>query len=283
MSHISETNQITDIDAAIRELRAKPTPSYLANMNKHPRDDNITFRDEDHSYKIIHDGKLIVPISVTTLIHRYFSEFNADLIIDKMMKGRNWKQSKYYGKTKDEIKSEWDNNGKEAADLGTLMHADIEFFLNKDPVSYPNGREFQFFMAFWNDFKNKYPTFHPYRTEWLVYDEDEGVAGSIDCILADDQNQLMILDWKRSKEIKLNNKWEKGLHPFEHFEDCNHSHYSLQLNFYRHMLETKYNKKVVFMMLVILHPNQESYMCYPISHIDLNVKWMGIASGGVQH
>jgi ATP-dependent exoDNAse (exonuclease V) beta subunit len=259
------------------------TPTYLANLNPHSRDLNITFRDEDHSYKIIHNNTLIVPISVTTLIHKYFQEFDADNVIDKMMKSDKWKQSKYYGKTKEEIKEEWDNNGKEASQLGTLMHADIEYFLNNDPVVSPNSKEFQFFMCFWNDFQVKYPTFKPYRTEWLVYDEDEHIAGSIDCVLSDNQNRLMILDWKRSKEIKMDNKFEKGLYPFNTYDNCNYSHYSLQLNFYRHILETKYNKTVIFLMLVILHPNQENYSCYPVNHINLNQKWIGIGKGGKQH
>jgi ATP-dependent exoDNAse (exonuclease V) beta subunit len=201
-------------------------------------------------------------------------------VIEKMMKSARWPQSKYYGREKNDIKKEWEDNGKEASQLGTLMHADIEFFLNKEHVVNPDSKEFQFFLCFWKDFTTKYPSFHPYRTEWLVYDEDQKVAGSIDCILSDDNDRLIILDWKRSKEIKCDNKFEKGLHPFEAFEHCNYSHYSLQLNFYRHILETKYNKTVLYMMLVILHPNQDNYLCYPVSHIDLSDKWDGIAHGG---
>lgn len=258
-------------------------PSFLAKLNCHPRDLNITFREEDHVYTIIHNGEKIKPISVTTLIHKYFPEFNADIVIDKMMRSAKWPQSKYFGKTKDQIKKEWEDNGSDAAQLGTLMHADIEFFLNREPPKMPDSKEFNFFISFWNDFTAKYPTFHPYRTEWLVYDETEGIAGSIDCVLSDGNDNLMILDWKRSKEIKLTNNWENGIAPFDEFQHCNYFHYSLQLNFYRHILETKYNKKVVYMMLVILHPNQENYLCYPVNFIDLNQRWKGIANGGISH
>ena len=47
-------------------------------------------------------------------------------------------------------------------------------------------------------------------------------------------------------------------------------HYCLQLNFYRHILMTKYNKKVVGMMLVILHPNQETYLCHLVDYINIS-------------
>ena len=45
--------------------------------------------------------------SVTTLIHNAFEKFNADAIIDKMMKSSKWTESQYYGMTKQEIKNQW--------------------------------------------------------------------------------------------------------------------------------------------------------------------------------
>ena len=72
----------------------------------------------------------------------------------------------------------------------------------------------------------------------------------------------------------MTNSFERGYPPFDHYDNCNYSHYSLQLNFYRHMLQTKYNKNVIYMMLVILHPNQTSYICHPVSNIDLSGVWL---------
>lgn len=243
----------------------------LSTLNSHPRDANITFKEENHEYTI--QGMNRKPTSVTTLIHRYFPEFDADTVIKKMMASSRWPQSKYYGQTAEAIKQSWDLSGKKAADQGTLMHKSIEDFLNLEPVENSETKEFSMFMSFWNDFLTKYPTLKPYRTEWLIYDEDIGVAGSIDCVLSDNNGNLVILDWKRSKEIKTENRYEKGKGVFCNYDNCNYSHYSLQLNFYRHILETKYNKKVIYMMLVVLHPDQASYVCHPIQHIDLSSVW----------
>jgi ATP-dependent exoDNAse (exonuclease V) beta subunit len=253
----------------------------LSIANAHPRDKNITFRDKDHTYFIA--GMTKSPISVTTLIHNYFPSFDADKIIVKMMSSDKWPQSKYYGKSKESIKKEWDDNGKEASGDGTIMHKCIEDYINNIPPSHPDLKEFKMFLQYWDDMMSKYPTFKPYRTEWLVYDEEVGVAGSIDFTLQDDNENIIIVDWKRSKEIKMENRYEKGYKPFETFENCNYWHYSLQLNFYRHILETKYGKTVVYMMLIILHPNQDSYMCYPVQHIEIRPIWPAITQNIKQH
>lgn len=248
----------------------------LATINPHPRDANITFKEENHEYTI--KGMNTKPTSVTTLIHKYFPEFDADIVIKKMMASWRWSQSKYYGQTAEAIKQSWDLSGKTSAHQGTLMHKSIEDFINGEPVEHSNTEEFSMFQNFWNDLLVKYPTLRPYRTEWLIYDEDVGIAGSIDCVLSDPNGNIVILDWKRSKEIKTENRYEKGKGVFCNYDNCNYSHYGLQLNFYRHILEKRYNKNVIFMMLVVLHPDQPSYICHPIQHIDLSNVWQTINS-----
>ena len=246
----------------------------LAIKNPHIRDVNISFKDEKHLYFLkLPNNKIINPISVTTLIHKYFSSFNANKIIDKMMKSNNWVNSKYFGKSKESIKAEWDTNGKEASMLGSLMHKDIEYYFNDEPVVNPDTIEFKMFKKFWSDFNIKYPTYKPYRTEWIIYDEDIKLAGSIDFILENEHGDLMIVDWKRSKKIEMENKYENGVGPFNKFPNCNYSHYSLQLNVYRHMLINKYQKNITFMMLVILHPDNDDYVCCPINVINLDDYW----------
>jgi len=244
----------------------------LSKLNNHKRDQNITFKEEGHIYQIKNENSFFNPISVTTIIHKFFPDFNADLIIDKMFKS-NRLAEKYKGKTKEEIKKEWEENGRIASELGTKMHADIERFLNQEDVLDENTIEFKFFLNFWNSFITQYPNYKPYRTEWLVYDEDRRIAGSIDCSLESENGDIILIDWKRSKEIKCENKYEKGHFPFEMLDNCNYNHYMLQLNIYRHILETKYNKKIIYMMLVILHPNNQNYKCIPIPKYNINDIW----------
>ena len=134
---------------------------------------------------------------------------------------------------------------------------------------------FKYFLDFWYDFLTKYSTCRIYRTEWLIYDEDALISGSIDGTVITPSGDLILIDWKRSKEIKYYNRYGKGLGLLSHMDDCNYNHYSLQLNIYRHILETKYNYKVIYMMLVVFHPNQKTYKCIPIKRMDdlINTLW----------
>lgn len=243
----------------------------LSIINSHPRDKNISFQNDGHLYKIL--GLEKRPISVTTLIHNNFPQFDSDKVINNMMSSRNWKSSKYYGKTVEQIKNEWKNSGETAANLGTLLHADIERFYNGEQIMNPNTQEFNYFVSFWDQFQQVNKGFEPYRTEWLIYDEDKGIAGSIDCVLRNAENKLILIDWKRSKEIKMENKYEKGLGVFSNLDNCNYWHYLLQLNIYRHILETKYSKMVAGMYIVVLHPNNSSYLVYMVQRYDIASIW----------
>lgn len=41
-----------------------------------------------------------------------------------------------------------------------------------------------------------------FRTEWMIYAEQERLAGSIDFVAIDDKGELHLFDWKRSKETR---------------------------------------------------------------------------------
>lgn len=243
----------------------------LAKTNKHPRDEKIVFQEEGHQYTIT--GLTEHPISVTTLIHLFFPEFDADVVIPKMM-ARNWANSKYFGMSPEAIKTLWEKNGEEASHAGTLMHADIERFLNQETVLNPTCTEHQYFQCFWKGFQVVNPCYVPYRTEWLVFDEERKISGSIDCVLKHvETGAVTILDWKRSKEIKKENRFEQGFPPFEHLPNCNFSHYTLQLNIYRHLLETKYEQRVAAMYILVFHPNAESFALHVVEKYDIAGIW----------
>lgn len=268
-----------DIIGIIKKYYVELALNVLAIKNKHRRDREITFHDEGHIYDLIHPVMLSVchPISVTTLIHEYCQEFKADLIIYRMMNSKRWSESKYFGKTKYEIKDQWEKDRNEAADAGTKMHFDIELYMNGYEDVNNQSVEFTYFKHFWMDFKNKYPEFKPYRTEMLIWDENfreqKGICGSVDMILKDDKDHVILLDWKRSKEIKFENAYQKMAAPFNNLDDTNYSHYCLQLSIYKYILEMHYHMIVVDMMLVILHPNQTDYHCIPIQAIDMHAIW----------
>ena len=234
---------------------------YLAKKNAHPRDANIVFDEGPHIYTINGDSNFM---SVTTWNHSHFPHFDADAVIDKMMASPKWPQSKYFGKTKEEIKAEWEETAELARNEGTKMHHNIECFYNgvDVPEDCKNTVEFMYFQEFVRD----YPDLKPFRTEWMIYDEELKFAGSVDMVFQTPEGKLEIYDWKRSKEIKRYNPFQNGITEcVKHLSDCNFYHYSLQLNTYKAILEKNYGVKIDGLYLICLHPNNEnqSYIRIP--------------------
>ena len=274
-------------------LIMKPTLyNVLSFRNSDPRDSNIQFFEEGHKYVILDDPK-VKYTSVTTWNHTLFEQFNADAIIDTMMKSKGWKEGhKYWGLTKEQIKSQWNTNRDAVAGAGTDLHFEIECFNNNKRFKIPytnkqlydmyilkNGDklltkplEWQYFINFVKD----HPHLKPYRTEWLVYNEDIKISGSIDMVYENPDGTLSIYDWKRAKNITRINNFNKFALPPQicHLPDSNFWHYALQLNTYKAILEQKYNKKIKDLFLVRLHPEAEegNYELIPLPDLSVEIK-----------
>jgi ATP-dependent exoDNAse (exonuclease V) beta subunit len=266
------------MQSAYNLLNSKPIlTNVLANRNRHPRDSNIEFFEEGHKYVIKPDPDSKYT-SVTTWNHSHFPHFNADEIITKMMKGKNWKEGhKYWDMTCEEIKAQWDANRDAVSGAGTDMHFEIECFMNdkrmqcqythkelyeiynsdyiKKSKHEAKSLEWKYFIEFVKDT----PLLKPYRTEWTVYHEELKLAGSIDMVYENPEGTLSIYDWKRSKDITRVNNFNKYAltDSICHMPDSNFWHYALQLNTYKAILEEKYNKRVTDLYLVRLHPDNE--------------------------
>ena len=117
---------------------------------------------------------------------------------------------------------------------------------------------------------NKLQNLEPFRTEWMIYSNDLGIAGSIDMIFRSklNEHEYIIYDWKRSKEIKFENKYTRGKGPAVTLDDCNYIHYSLQLNMYKYILENYYGMKIKSLHLLVLHPNHENYLQIDVPFMD---------------
>ena len=243
----------------------------LQKLNPHERDARIKFHPGPHVYTVDNhtSPETSEYVSVTTWVHSHFEAFDSDAVIDKMMASPYWPRAerykKYIGKTKDEIKAEWETNRDIAAQEGTRMHAAIEAYYNDgmDAVDtlYESSRELAYFKNFDVTFRR---SLKPYRTEWTVFHEELKLSGTIDMLFENvnpvtgkSSGTFSIYDWKRCKEIVQNdafNKW--ALTPgMETIPDTNYWHYSLQLNLYKLILTEKYGIRVTGMYIICLHPN----------------------------
>lgn len=263
------------------------TTSTLARKFPHYRDQNVQFYEEGHRY-VISTDPLVRYTSVTTWVHTHFPKFNADKIIEGMMKKPDWKPGhKYWGLTKADIKRLWTSNGESVSSAGTKMHYAIEQCMNLPNIhthfdiierlsedgstsideEVMSTIEWSYFINFARD----HPMFIPFRTEWLIYDEDLKIAGSIDMVYSNEDGTVSIYDWKRCKSINKVNMYNKfALTPcISDLHDTNYWHYALQLNLYKYILENKYNQIVKGLYLVQLHPDVEenTYVIHELPNI----------------
>lgn len=270
----------------------------LSRDNHHPHDDRIEFDEPTHVYTIDGDSSYT---SVTTFLHHQFPKFNPDPVATNLLaafysNGRpnmnkyraiaieniqtllpgaskeeatallNDTESEHYKREKQAIMNEW----LASSTSGTKIHADIEYFYNDEPR--PNDSiEYQFFEAFRADFEREFPQYRPYRTEWTVFYKELKIAGSIDMVYENiEDGTLMIYDWKRVKDIKYEAfKDECGLGVCSDLPNTNFWHYSLQLNTYKAIIESQYDKKVTALRLVRLYPDAPTYEiheCHDLQH-----------------
>lgn len=240
----------------------------LSEKNPHERDNLIVFDEPSHTYTI---GGESGYMSATTFVHSNFPAFDEDLIIERMRSSKNWEKNKYYPMTAEEIKAAWEKNRDVASAAGTKMHALIEDFYNelRDLDNLNSEVDMTTEMGFFKQFRDDYELegkLVPFRTEWRVFHEELRIAGTIDMVFQNSDGTLSIVDWKRCGQIKqyVNTAFKQAtsLNPaLSELYDTNYYHYQLQLNIYKHILETKYGFVVKELVLANLHPGNQG-KCY---------------------
>ena len=246
----------------------------LSQINSHERDRRIKFIADGHLYKV--DDGTEIYTSVTTFIKSFFTPFNADGILQQMMRSGSFK-GKYGDKTVEDVKNEWKQTGSMAAEFGTLLHESIELFYNLEQTTRPDldpkiNIEYQFFLNFHKEhvIPNQMEAF---RTEWYIFSEDNRIAGSIDMVYKLPNGKLCIYDWKRSKKIEYAGR-KRAKQPIAHLDDCNFYHYSLQLNLYKFILQQHYQYEIERLCLIFLHPNNSNYVIVEVPDLQLEIQAM---------
>ena len=227
----------------------------LSTANKHKRDELVIVTPNNPSFNI-KDLETTRFKGVTRFCHGIFPEFDTEKILDNIF-SKDPLPEKYKNYTRESLKAEWENNRIETADLGTKLHESIEYFYNDDLSKHNDSIEWTYF----ENFHKNNPDLKPYRTEWMVYDEDLQIKGIIDMVFINDDGSLSIYDWKRCKSIDKTNGFNQWcLHPdLNYIPHSNFWHYSFQLNVYKKILERKYDVKVKDLYLVCFHRNNKNY------------------------
>tara|TARA_B100000902_G_scaffold5552_1_gene7230 strand:- start:1044 stop:1772 length:729 start_codon:yes stop_codon:yes gene_type:complete len=211
---------------------------------------DIELMEPEHKYILKSDPNLNFT-SVTSITSQYFAPFEKEAIAKRLVETN----MKYMGMTSEELIATWD----EARDFGTLVHNNIESYINKE--TYKDISEVKHAIKWMNKFKNLSEfIFYP---EVIVYSKELEIAGSIDVLAKDTKsNTYIIIDWKTSKSIsKSSYGGKKGTHPItSHLMDCKYVHYSMQLSLYRYLIEEFYDIKISNLLIAHLNGSE----CKPI-------------------
>jgi len=245
--------------------------------NKHINDSRLTFDSKKHEYFV--DGKKI-NYSVTGIIENFFPKFDLEYWSNKKAKERIQTEggklsSENISKVKNDILIEWEDNRKDAADKGTILHEKIENYYNniEDSIDAP---EFTYF----KNFIKKYPKLKPYKTEWRIFDCNLSLAGSIDMVYEKDNGELFLFDWKRSTKIVngaghlIESDFNYGFDELSHIADNSYNRYSLQLNLYKYIIESNYGRKISSMNILVLHPHFHTFFHLQIPQLDKETKFL---------
>ena len=233
--------------------------------------DGIAFRESDHVYFNVNNPD-IKYISVTTLIEKFGKPFDKEFwsqykALEKVLDPDYFKLEKkrlldtkkfnkdYYLKTYniDEVKfnsaqqdilDAWQQENQKSCERGTAIHAGFEHeFLDAgvcELKKYGLGGKFNVKSGDTplDEEKGVYP-------EYLIHvdDGDLHLAGQIDLLIKDGED-IYIRDYKTNKKIETKGYFnmktkstDKMKYPLSDFDECNFSHYTLQLSMYAWMIE----------------------------------------------
>jgi hypothetical protein len=231
----------------------------MANI-KLSEDKKLKFFPRKHSY-VLGKKKLI---GATSLLKNYFGEFDASKIAKLKVMIAKAKARKEGREVGEEGKiSYWKKKWKESAEHGSRTHYLIELFLqgSTDPeVHKYEARDIKKFTQakHWivRNFENHLLNI---RSEYLLYDEELGVAGTIDFLLIKGEKKkksVTLVDFKTNDKITTTGyKNAKAQFPLEELPDCSYSKYTLQLSLYAYMLERQGYKVDD---LILLHLGEDS-------------------------
>jgi len=279
-------------------------------VSKHPNGSEIHFEEESHRYFI--PGKDIKFTSVTALVNKNFQEFDAPAVAEKVVRKqlKREKQNLSLDEIKvlvDEKLAEWDANQNKACDFGTKIHEHCEHLLltlveqKKSNTltdyfqAHPVPRLSEITTNLAGDYDketvvkqlasrkvyNLFQKLEFIATEQVIFSESLALAGTIDLLMWDPSTGVVyILDWKTNKKISTENRWQNGLGPVAHLEDCAISHYGLQLSFYQNLLvkEGYFKPDTEFVRQIIhLHP-EEGIKMYNLAYYENEVESIILSS-----
>lgn len=279
-------------------------------MNEYDKiNDNVVFREKDHKYFNIKDPS-IQYTSVTTLIESFGQEFNSEFwsfykALEKLLPKEAWSIEKKsllatkrinkklleiynisdneFNKVQQDILDEWQKENIESCKRGTAIHAGLEQAMYNNPNAQMKKFGYGGKFICKKDHTELDLTNGIYP-EYLVYYSDPDniihLAGQIDVLIIG-EGTISIADYKTNKKIDLKSGFNtatrttaKMKYPLNTLDDCNYSHYSLQLSLYAWMINKWHPEWTVDSLKLIHFDHRDKMTVYDIEYKKKEVELM---------
>lgn len=218
----------------------------------------VTFLEGPHVYLNEKNQRYL---SVTQLIDKFKNKFDPHSQALASIANPN---SKYYGRTYEEVRAEWDKAGEDARVRGTAFHKGKEDHHNDQAKQVRELGMHGFIpnpaMIIPEEDSNVMTDYielpDGVYSELILWSHEYKLAGIADKIIIDG-DYFDVEDYKTNKEIKTTSYYKRGegyqmlQFPLNHIMDCSFYHYELQLGIYAYMFAQLSGKKP--RKLTILH------------------------------
>lgn len=250
----------------------------LAAENAHEQEGRLVFDSAAHTYLL--DGKHVCR-NVTSIVAGAFPKFDPDEAIRLMRSGSRWDPTHpMFAMTAEDIKQQWQERGECAREAGTRLHDHLDSILNlprtlwdeaiAESVAAGGPADLVAARAF---LRTLPPGSAPFRTEWSIFSARDRIAGTVDALFREPDGTFTLYDWKRAKALKWDNPYRTANPPLRHLPDSKLARYTLQLNLYRHMLETQLSIPISHMRIVAIHEDYDGgYHVYPVERMEKEIE-----------
>ena len=234
---------------------------------------DFVFYDDGHYYEC--KGKR-VGISVTTFIHEFCNEFDAEGMAEKV--------ANRDGKTIQQVLEEWAYKRDFSCEKGTTCHEWSQSLWSGaeyKPLLYDESKEYLNAVIKIRsqavNFKNDYQEHLEHLIDELpIGSEEYDIASCVDHLFYNKlTGGLVLVDYKTNSLMDGYNKkaYKKAMKvPLSHINDDALHHYHIQLSIYKYLIEKYTGLKVDEMFIVYMSENIENYEIIDIPYLKEEVE-----------
>lgn len=202
--------------------------------------------------------------SASSVIKEWWPAFDAQWVAARCASSS--KNPLYKGLNEEQIRSLW----SKTSDMGHHNHACMEKFLLREDDEMAFGAPKGFY-----EFLKSRPTWRVHRVEWIVFDEEYKMMGTIDasftCV---ETGKKIMVDWKNYGGDLDKSYGKKGCHPITRGMPATKiTKTASQINVYNYMTAKNYDFDADELYMVNFPPSApDTFQCIPLPKWDLGPK-----------